>query len=116
MECGEPPVLLGQDRGANPVEHLLNALIGCLTTTLVYHAAARGIDIRSVESELEGDLDLRGFLGISNEVRKGYSEVRVRMRVKSNASPATLRELAQFSPVFDVVSRALPVQLTVETV
>jgi uncharacterized OsmC-like protein len=116
MECGEPPVLLGQDRGANPVEHLLNALVGCLTTTLVYHAAARGIDIGSVESELEGDLDLRGFLGISNEVCKGYSEIRVRMRVKSGAAPAALRELAQFSPVFDVVSRALPVQLTVETV
>jgi uncharacterized OsmC-like protein len=115
MECGEPPVLLGQDRGANPVEHLLNALIGCLTTTMVYHAAARGIDIGSVESELEGDLDLRGFLGISKEVRKGYSEIRVRMRVKSGAAPTTLRELAQFSPVFDVVSRALPVKVAVET-
>ena len=115
MECGEPPVLLGQDRGANPVEHLLNALIGCLTTTMVYHGAARGFEIESVDSELEGDLDLRGFLGISGEVRKGYSEVRVKMRVKSSASPQALRELAQYSPVFDVVSRALPVRIEVET-
>jgi uncharacterized OsmC-like protein len=115
MECGEPPVLLGQDRGANPVEFLLNALIGCLTTTLVYHAAARGIEIGSIESSLEGDLDLRGFLGISPEVRKGYSEIRVRMRVKSSASPSLLRELAQYSPVFDVCSRALPVKVEVET-
>lgn len=115
MECGEPPVLLGQDQGANPVEFLLNALIGCLTTTMVYHAAARGLEIRAVKSELEGDLDLRGFLGIAPEVRKGYSEIRVKMRVESGASAAVLRELAQYSPVFDVVSRALPVKLTVET-
>ena len=113
MECGEPPVLLGRDLGANPVEFLLNALIGCLTTTLVYHAAARGIEIESVESTLEGDLDLRGFLGISPDVRKGYREIRVTMRVRSSASAAVLRELAQFSPVFDVCSRALPVHVEV---
>lgn len=115
MECGEPPVLLGRDRGANPVEHLLNALIGCLTTTMVYHAAARGLEIQAVDSELEGDLDLRGFLGISDDVRKGYREIRVKMRVKSTASPQVLRNLAQFSPVFDVCSRALPVKVEVET-
>lgn len=115
IECGEPPVLLGRDRGANPVEHLLNALIGCLTTTMAYHAAARGIGIDAIDSELEGDLDLRGFLGISPEVRKGYREIRVKMRVKSGASPHVLRELAQYSPVFDVCSRALPVTVEVET-
>lgn len=115
LECGEPPVLLGADRGANPVEHLLNALAGCLTTTMAYHAAARGIEIGAIESELEGDLDLRGFLGISKEVRKGYREVRVKMRVKSEAAPDALRELAQYSPVFDVVSNSLPVKLSVET-
>jgi uncharacterized OsmC-like protein len=115
LECGEPPVLLGADRGANPVEHLLNALIGCLTTTMVYHAASRAIEIRAIDSELEGDLDLRGFLGISQEVRKGYSAIRVKMRVQSKGSPAVLRELARFSPVYDVVSRALPVEIEVET-
>ena len=116
LECGEPTVLLGQDRGANPVEHLLNALIGCLTTTMAYHAAARGIEIEAIDSTLEGDLDLRGFLGISPDVRKGYREIRVTMRVKSKASPALLRELAQYSPVFDVCSRALPVKVEVVTV
>jgi uncharacterized OsmC-like protein len=115
MDCGEPPVLLGRDRGANPVEHLLNALIGCLTTTMAYHAAARGLEIQAIDSELEGDLDLRGFLGISPEVRKGYREVRVKMRAKSQASPQVLRELAKYSPVYDVVSRALPVSVEVET-
>jgi len=115
MECGEPPVLLGRDRGANPVEFLLNALIGCLTTTMVFHAAARGIEIAAVDSVLEGDIDLRGFLGIAKDVRKGYREIRVKMRVKSKASAPVLRELAQFSPVFDVCSRALPVNVAVET-
>ena len=114
MDNAEPPVLLGGDSAANPVEYVLHALVGCLTTTMVYHAAARGIEIASIESRLEGDLDLRGFLGLSTEVRKGFSTVRVRMFVDSEASMATLRELAQFSPVFDIVSKSLPVELTVE--
>lgn len=114
MDNAEPPVLLGGDSAANPVEYVLHALIGCLTTTMVYHAAARGIEIASVESRLEGDLDLRGFLGLSTEVRKGFSKVRVRMTVDSTASMSTLRELAQHSPVFDIVSNSLPVELTVE--
>ena len=82
---------------------------------MVYHAAARGIEIEAVGSALEGDLDLRGFLGISDEVRKGYSDIRVQMRVKTAAEPETLRELAKFSPVYDVVSNSLPVEVVVET-
>jgi uncharacterized OsmC-like protein len=115
LEADEPPVLLGEDSGANPVEHVLHALAACLTTTMVYHAAARGIEIQAADSRLEGDLDLRGFLGLSQDVRKGYHEIRVRMRVQSKATPATLRELAQFSPVFDIVSNSLPVKVEVET-
>ncbi|MCQ4348993.1 OsmC family protein [Pseudomonas stutzeri] len=115
LDADEPPVLLGQDRGANPVEYVLHALAACLTTTMVYHAAARGIVIRGVESRLEGDLDLRGFLGLDPSVRKGYRTVRVHMCVDSDASPATLRELAQFSPVYDIVSNSLPVEVRVET-
>lgn len=115
LDADEPPVLLGEDQGANPVEYILHALAACLTTTMVYHAAARGIAIGAVESELEGDLDLRGFLGLSDQVRKGYQAIRVHMQVESAASPAVLRELAQYSPVFDVVSRSVPVELTVAT-
>ena len=88
---------------------------GCLTTTMVYHAASRGIRVEAVESELEGDLDIRGFLGLSNEVRKGYHHVRVRMRAKSDAPGEKLAELAKFSPVYDIVSNSLPVEVTVET-
>lgn len=115
LEADEPPVLLGQDRGANPVEYVLHALAACLTTTMVYHAAARGIEIRGVESKLQGDLDLRGFLGLDPNVRKGYRSVRVEMLVDSDASPAVLRELAQFSPVYDIVSHSLPVEVVVKT-
>jgi len=115
MDADEPPVLLGQDNGANPVEYVLHALAACLTTTMAYHAAARGIEIEAIDSELEGDLDLRGFLGLSDEVRKGYRAIRVNFRVKSDAASSTLRELAQFSPVYDIVSNSLPVAIRVDT-
>jgi uncharacterized OsmC-like protein len=115
MDNGEPSVLLGADRHANPVEYVLHALAGCLTTTMAYHAAARGIAIEAIDSTLEGDLDLRGFLGLSDEVRKGFHAIRVRMRVKSSAGAAQLRELTKFSPVYDIVSKSLPVDVSVET-
>ncbi|MBX3724509.1 MAG: OsmC family protein [Xanthomonadales bacterium] len=115
LDADEPPILLGEDRAANPVEFVLHALAACLTTTLAYHAAARGIEIGSIESSLEGDLDLRGFLGISDEVRRGFSEVRVHMKVAGAASPDQLRELAAFSPVYDIVSNSLPVRLSFQS-
>ncbi len=115
FDNGEPPVLLGEDKAPNPVEWLLHALIGCMTTTTAYHAASRGIAIEAIDSQIEGDLDLRGFLGLSDEVRKGYSAIRVQMRVKTKAEPATIKALTAMSPVFDVVSRGVPVSVTVET-
>ena len=113
FENDEPQVLLGEDRAANPVEYLLHALAGCVTTTMVMHAAARGIEIESVESELEGDIDIRGFLGLSNQVPRGYSNIRVTMRVKSDADPQTLAALAQYSPVFNTVSQPTPVEINI---
>jgi uncharacterized OsmC-like protein len=115
MTADEPPVLIGGDQGANPVEFVLHALAACLTTTMVYHAAARGIEIGAVSSELEGDIDVRGFTGLADDVRKGYSAVRVSMSVESAAPGATLEALAKFSPVYDIVSNSLPVELSVET-
>lgn len=112
----EPLILAGQDIAPNPVEFILHALAGCLTTTLVYHAAVRGIEIDSVDTELEGDLDLRGLFGMSNDVRKGYHDVRVNMKVKSTAGADDLRALAMYSPVYDIVSNSLPVDFTLETV
>ena len=74
----------------------------------------QGIAIASVASSLEGDLAVRGLLGLSAAVRTGYNNVRVRMRVKSAASAATLKGLALFSPVYDIVSNSLPVELVLE--
>lgn len=113
----EPDVLLGQDNGANPVEYVLHALAGCLTTSLVYHAAARGIRIDRVESWYEGDLDLRGFLGVSDDVRRGYQAVRVRFAIDApGATRDQLEELVQMgmkhSPVFDTVSNPVGVSVS----
>jgi uncharacterized OsmC-like protein len=111
----EPPALHGNDQGANPVEFVLHALAACMTTTMVYHAAARGIEIAAVNSELEGDIDVRGFMGLADDVRKGYSQVRVKLSVESEASPEQLAALAKMSPVYDIVSNSLPVEVLVET-
>lgn len=115
----EPAVLLGRDRAPNPVEFVMHALAGCLTTSLVYHAAARGIRIDEVETSFEGEIDLRGFLGLSNEVRNGYRQLGVTMRVKADAPPETVEALCRLaqsrSPVFDIVSHPTPVAVRVES-
>jgi len=115
LDAAEPPVLLGNDEGANPVEFVLHALAACLTTSLVYHAAARGIRIESVESTLEGDLDLQGFLGLSDQVRRGYKEIRVNFTIKTDATAEQLKELTKFSPVHDIVSNPVPVSISIAT-
>lgn len=113
---GEPPVLLGNNEGANPVEFLLHALAGCVTTTTVLHAAARGIRIRSLSTELEGDIDLQGFLDLSDAVPVGYEQIRIRMQIEADCSDEELDELLAFakahSPVCNTICRPVPVQLS----
>ncbi|MFZ5532250.1 MAG: OsmC family protein [Pseudomonadota bacterium] len=114
MDADEPAILAGNDAGANPVEHLLHALASCLTTSMVAHAAVRGIEIEELESELEGDIDLRGFLGLAADVPKGYTEIRARFRVKAKPENlARIRELANFSPVFNTISQGARVAVEV---
>ncbi|MEO8326379.1 MAG: OsmC family protein, partial [Nitrospirota bacterium] len=111
LTADEPAILAGHDTGANPVEHLLHALAGCLTTTLIYHAALRGIKVEAIESELEGDLDIRGFLGISDTVRKGFQNIRVNFKVRTDAGNIEkLKALSTLSPVFDMTSHGTNVQ------
>ena len=111
----EPPVLLGNDKGANPVEYLLAGLAGCLTTSLVAHAAARGVKLDSVETTLEGDIDLHGFLQLDENVNPGYQGINVNFKIKSDASEETLQELIQLarkaSPVANTVARPTPVNV-----
>jgi uncharacterized OsmC-like protein len=115
LKADEPAAQAGDDTGPNPVEHLLNALGYCLTTTLVYHAAARGIKIDELEAELEGDIDLRGFLGITNEVRRGYQNMSVKFKVKTDEENLDrLRALSRLSPVFDVTSNGTNVTVEIE--
>jgi uncharacterized OsmC-like protein len=113
LAADEPPVLLGLDRGPNPVEYALTALAGCLTTAIVYHAAARGYRLEEVESTLEGDLDLRGFLGVDPAVPRGYEAVRVTFRIKGDVPEDELEEICRmgprYSPVHDIFTRAIPV-------
>jgi uncharacterized OsmC-like protein len=115
VEADEPPVLLGEDQAPNPAECVLHALAACLTTSLVYHAAARGIRIQSVESRVEGDLDLRGFLGLSDTVRRGYQQIRVHFVIQADASAEELQALTTFSPVYDIISNPVPVEITLKT-
>jgi uncharacterized OsmC-like protein len=118
LEADEPAILLGMDLAANPVEHLLHALASCLTTSMVYHASARGIHIEQVESSLEGDLDLHGFLDLNPSVRKGYQGIRVLFKISANVPDDQLREIVQLgtghSPVFDSLTNGVPVSITAE--
>jgi len=115
LDNDEPEVLLGKNRGANPGEQVLHALAGCLTSGFVFQAAAAGIPIEAVESRIEGEIDLRGFLGISDEVRNGYQNIRVTFKIKADAPREKLEELCRLaqarSPVLDTVSH--PVTVTV---
>lgn len=115
FDADEPPILLGGNRGANPVEFILHAMVGCLTTSLVYFAAAQGVKIDAVESTLEGEIDLRGFLGLSKEVPVGYESIQVTMRVESEAPESKIRELvglAQMrSPAFNSVVNPIPTEV-----
>jgi uncharacterized OsmC-like protein len=113
-DADEPDLIAGQDTAPTPVEYVLHALISCLTTTMVYHASVQGIAIESAQSRIEGDIDVRGFFGLSDEVRKGFNAVRVVMRVKSEADAETLRNLAMYSAVYDIVANSLPVELVLE--
>ncbi|WP_238857811.1 OsmC family protein [Poritiphilus flavus] len=114
MEADHPEVLLGKDLAATPAEIVLHALGSCLTGAMTYHAAAQGIEIEGMESSLDGDVDLHGFLGLNPEVRKGFKGIRVKFKVKSDASEEQLRALSQFSPVFDIITNPTPVSIEFE--
>ena len=111
--CGEPPVLLGANEGANPVEYLLHALAGCVTTTTITHASARGITIQEMSTEIIGDIDLQGFLGMNESVSPGYEQIRFKIHIKADCSDAELDDLLDFtkahSPVCTTVCRPVPV-------
>ena len=115
LDADEPGALGGTDLGANPVEHLLNALAACVTTSMVAHAAVHGIPVEEVESQVEGDIDIQGFFGLDPSVPKGYQNVRITFKVK--AAPEDLprlREFAEFSPVYNTLNQGATVDIHIE--
>lgn len=119
FDADHPQVLVGRDNGPTPVEVLLHALASCLTAGIGNVAAARGVTLYEVESTLEGDIDLRGILGISNDVRNGYREIRVSFRIKGDAPEEKLRDIVQQSrarsAVYDVLTNGVAVSVDIET-
>jgi uncharacterized OsmC-like protein len=119
LDSGEPAVLLGTDTGPNPAEYALHALAGCLTTTLVYVAAARGVRLTEVSSVLEGYKDVRGALGLDPDVRNGFTHVKATFTIKGDAPEEKLREImarAQTrSAVFDTIHNGTPIEIEVVT-
>ncbi len=118
LDADEPPVLLSGDKGPNPVEYALTGLASCLMTSLVYHAAAKGIQVEEVEAKLEGDLDLHGFLGLDESIRNGFDQVRITFKVKGDMSEEMKEELVQLaqsrSPNFDIFTNKVPVIVQLE--
>jgi uncharacterized OsmC-like protein len=118
LACDEPEMLLGEDKAPAPGEYLLHALACCVTDSIVYHAAAQGIQIEAMESFVEGDLDLRGYLGLDPTVRNGFRQIRMKFRVKADVPDEQIPEIANlgpaFSPVFDSLTRGTPVTVTSE--
>ena len=119
IDAGEPAILLGTDTGPNPAEYLLHALAACLTTSIVYVAAARKVQLTSVESTLTGDMDVRGALGVDEEPRNGFERIGISFRVTGEASEEKLREVVERakarSAVYDMVTNGVPVGVEVST-
>lgn len=118
FDADHPRVLCGADEGPTPVEFLLHALAGCLTAGIANIAAARGVTLDEVESVVEGDIDLQGILGLSDEVRNGYQAIRVSFRIRGGAGAERLREIVEQSrrrsAVFDVLTTGVPVSIEVD--
>jgi uncharacterized OsmC-like protein len=117
LDAGEPEVLLGANNGPNPVEYVLHALAACMTISIAYVAAARGVELTSIESTLAGDLDARGAFGLSGDVRNGFEQIRVSLRVTGDAPEAKLREVVERararSAVYDILTNGVPVAMDV---
>ena len=117
IDSDHPAVLVGGDHGAVPVELMLVGLASCLTAGIGNIAAARGVKLTSVQSVVEGDIDLQGVLGLSDEVRNGYQNIRIDFEVEGDAPEEKLRQIVEQSrnrsAVFDIITNQTPVEITV---
>jgi uncharacterized OsmC-like protein len=119
LEADHPAVLVGEDAGPTPAEHLLAALGGCLMSGLANIAAARGIDLGEVTAHIEGDIDLLGIFGLDDSVRNGFGAIRVTFEVAGAAEADQLRRLVEQarrrSAVYDVITNGVPVSIETST-
>lgn len=110
-----PGVLCGKDQAPTPVEWVLHALATCITAGIGNIAAVRGVTLTKVESMLEGDIDLRGILGLSPDVRNGYEKIRATFIIEGDAPKEKLQEIVQQatarSAVFDILTNGVPVSI-----
>jgi uncharacterized OsmC-like protein len=117
FDADHPPVLVGSDNGPTPVEYLLHALAACLTAGVANIAAARGVTLTEVTSTVTGDIDLLGILGLSDEVRNGYQQIKISFKLRGD-EPEKLRSVLEQSrrrsAVFDVLTAGVPVSIDVD--
>ncbi len=116
FDADHPEVLVGADNAPTPVEYLLHALAACLTAGLANIAAVRGVDLTSVESTVEGDINLLGILGLSDEVRNGYEQIRVSFHLEGDDPDRLLGLVEQSrlrSAVYDILTNGVPVSIEV---
>lgn len=115
MEGDEPPVLLGSNKAPNSVETVLHALTSCLAVGFAYNAAAKGIEVEDLTFDISGEMDLHAFLGISDESRPGYENIKVTYKVNCDASREEVEELCEYvqntSPVLDIIKNPVPVSV-----
>ncbi len=112
MKSDEPEMLAGTDLAPNPVEQLLSALASCVVTSIIAHASLKGIQINSLSSELEGDIDLNGFLGLDDSVPRGYGEIVMKLDIDSpHEDLEEIRKLSHFSPVFNTITNSADVSV-----
>jgi len=117
LTSDHPAVLVGSDKGPTPAEYLLHALGACLMSGLGNIATARGIELDEVTATIEGDIDLRGLLGLDPAVRNGFQGIRVTFHVKGAAEAeklaAVVRQSQSRSAVYDVLTNGVPVRIDV---
>ena len=120
VDADHPVVLVGRDAAPTPVEYLLHAIAACLTAGIANVAAARGVELTSVSSTVEGPIDLLGILGLSDgSVRNGYEQVKVTFHIEGDADDETLRGIVEQSrrrsAVYDALTNPTPVVIDVVT-
>jgi uncharacterized OsmC-like protein len=117
LTVDEPESLGGTDTGPNPVELILGALASCQEITYRAFAEALEIPLDSVAVRIEGDLDLRGFFAVSDNVRAGFQDIRGTVELDSTASPEDLSRLKEIvdahCPVLDILQGSVPVSLEI---